>query len=295
MSSSCIPRLDPVQEEPGRGAVGRCLAALLPQDGTQPRWQIVSLQETASTNDVAYNLALAGAAEWTVVVADAQTSGRGRQGRVWHSAPNAGLWCSVVLRPPVPLADLGPLTLVLAVAARRAAAALGAGHVRIKWPNDLMCAGRKLAGILTESRGGGSDAPPEFVIAGIGVNITTPAGGFPESVAGTAVALDQCISRQLDAAGYGASLLREIVRAYQLFLTEGFQSLRAEWMAFADFLGQEVTISGAGSPVAGCVEDINEAGQLVLRGHGGQTILVSAGDVIVRPDRDRPEPGRDSC
>ena len=136
----------------------------------------------ASTNDEAARLARAGAAHGTVIIASKQTGGRGREGRPWAS-PEGGLYLSAVLRPPLPLADVPPMTLAIGIAICDAVRAEGAPAV-IKWPNDLLVDGRKLAGVLVEShsQGGKLDA----VIAGIGINLDRT----PESVANTAISLN---------------------------------------------------------------------------------------------------------
>ena len=281
--------------EPGRqGDVGAELARRLAAStsGSGPKWlgsrswswAVVSLASVGSTNDVARALAMAGAGEGTVVVADTQTSGRGRLGRAWHSPPGSGLWCSAILRPATALGGLGPLGLVIALAVHRAAVRLGAVDVRVKWPNDIVARGRKVAGILTEAAGGSERTPPEFVIAGIGVNVITPAGGFPEPLREVAVALDELgVPAGTTAAGFGACLLAQLADVYAGFLAGGFAALRAEWLRSSVTIGQHVTVSGVSTTVEGLAEDVDAHGRVVVRVADGSLVPIASGDVTLRP------------
>lgn len=134
-----------------------------------------------STNDRARELADAGAAPWTVILAEEQTRGRGRSGDAWHSPPGTGLWVST-------LAPSGPtpepcLPLLAGLAAAEALEAVTGAPVSIKWPNDLLMGGRKVGGILCESGG-------ETVVVGVGLNVRTPEGGFPDELAGVATSAE---------------------------------------------------------------------------------------------------------
>lgn len=122
--------------------------------------------------DVAHALGAAGAPAGTVVVADAQTAGRGRAGRAWASAAGAGVWATVVERPD-DVAALPVLSLRVGLALADALDAYAAGPIAVKWPNDLLVGGRKVAGILVEARW--REGAPEWVAVGVGVNRTPPA------------------------------------------------------------------------------------------------------------------------
>src|SRR5262249_47666099 len=129
-----------------------------------------------STNDLAWELLQQGADEGACVVADAQTRGRGRQGRSWHTAPGKGLALSVLLHPGCDAAALGTAPLVAGLALARGLGALGF-KARLKWPNDLLAGRRKLSGILAESRRAADGT--EVVILGVGVNVAQVASDFP--------------------------------------------------------------------------------------------------------------------
>jgi BirA family transcriptional regulator, biotin operon repressor / biotin---[acetyl-CoA-carboxylase] ligase len=126
-----------------------------------------------STMDVAHSLAAEGAGHGTIVLAEVQTSGRGRLGRHWVSGRGDGIWLSMILRPPG-VEGLGVLSLRSAIGLARALEPLADGRVGLKWPNDLYVGGRKLAGVLSEARWRG--AMVEWVVVGVGVNLRRPSG-----------------------------------------------------------------------------------------------------------------------
>ena len=140
--------------------------------GYPRRW----LAETASTNDVAREWALAGAPAGAVVVAARQTRGRGRRERTWDSPAGAGLYASFVLRPDWPAAQAPNLAIVAGMAAFRALGQAGVQDLRIKWPNDVLAGGRKICGVLVEPRLGAGRI--EFAVAGIGINVGQGEGDF---------------------------------------------------------------------------------------------------------------------
>ena len=133
---------------------------------------MVSFESVGSTLDEAHALASSGAPAGTLVVADAQTAGRGRQGRVWRSDPGAGLWLTLIERP-TDAASLDVLSLRVGLSLAPALDAFTAHRVSLKWPNDLYVGSRKLAGILVEARW--RDSRPEWVAIGVGVNVRAPA------------------------------------------------------------------------------------------------------------------------
>lgn len=250
---------------------------------TDIAWSVASLAETTSTNDVARAVAAAGAPEGTVIIADKQTSGRGRLGRAWHSPPGTGLWCSAVLRPPLPLGQLGPLALVAAIAVYRAGLRWGATGLGLKWPNDLVAAGRKVAGILTEAVGGSDRLPPEYVIVGIGVNVRRPADGFPPALQQTAVSLEDLLDTDCPTVGeFATVMLAELGDAYCTFVADGFAGLQAEWLSANITTGRMVDVGGPGGGWSGVAETIDQLGRLVVRRGDGATVAVAAGDVTLR-------------
>ena len=227
--------------------------------------RIVRLGVVDSTQRVAFELADGGAVDRTVVVADTQTAGRGRRGRVWHDAPGDSLLVSIVVRPWLSVADLPKLSLAAAIAVAEALETTTGLHVRLKWPNDVVVNGRKLAGILLESRIGAE----AIVVAGIGVNLRQRT--FPGALAGTATSVDLEGGR---AAG-SEELLEALLDAFDRWKTclesEGFAPLRTRWLALADTIGRAVTVGEH----AGVAVDLSEDGALVLRQAGGLKHIAS--------------------
>lgn len=229
-----------------------------------------------STNDRALELAAAGASPFTAVVADEQTRGRGRGGNEWHAPAGSGLLVSVVL--PGAAAPSPALPLVVGLAAARALESEAPGvEVRIKWPNDLYIGDAKVGGVLCEGRTGSA------VVAGIGLNIHTPPGGFPAGVHG--VALDAvCGSRAghpaktPPRAAVATALMGELRPIFARPLIGFPPHLRAEF-ARRDFLrGRQVETNRGRGEAVGVAED----GALLLRGADGDEVRVVSGSVDVR-------------
>jgi BirA family biotin operon repressor/biotin-[acetyl-CoA-carboxylase] ligase len=231
-----------------------------------------------STNTAARRLAADGAGEGTVVIAETQTKGRGRLGRSWASPALRNLYLSIVLRPPIAVAEAAQLTLVAGVAVAEAIREWAA-HAAIKWPNDVVVDGRKLAGILTEMEA--DDDRVRFVVLGIGVNLNAAAEDFPEELRDKAYALCAAAGRPIDRTAFAARLLSRLDERYGLFLTNGFAAIRPLWETCSCLTGRTVQIDAAGQRCAGVVTGIGDDGALILRDAGGCDVRVVAGDVTV--------------
>lgn len=167
-----------------------------------------------STNDVAAHLALHGAAEGTLVVAETQTRGRGRSGSVWHSPRSVGVWASLVLRPDIAPGDLGDVTLMMGasiVEAIRVRTGLGA---MLKYPNDVLIGAGKVAGILTEARSGESGVV--HVVSGFGVNVLQTRDQFPEELQGVATSLYLASGRRHSRVALLQEILAQVEQRYAL-------------------------------------------------------------------------------
>ena len=234
-------------------------------------------EEIGSTNDRASELADEGALSGEVVVAETQTSGRGRRGRAWASPARKNLYFSVVLRPELPPSRAPELTLVASVAIcdvlRQAGVDAG-----IKWPNDLLVSGRKIAGILTELA-----ADPdrvEWVVLGVGVNVNARREDFPDELRAEATSVlierGQAAPRALFAAACFTALEGWLDRHAE----EGFGPIREAWRARAVTLGREVSVRVDGRELTGTAEDIDETGALLVRTAAGVERILS-GDVTL--------------
>lgn len=231
------------------------------------RWRrplVIAMPRTTSTMDVAHELAADGAPAGSVVVADEQTAGRGRGGKRWTSAPGQGVWVTTIERPRDAEA-LAVLSLRIGLSAARALEPMAARPIGIKWPNDLLVEGAKLAGILVEARW--REGAPEWIAIGIGVNVrSAPGAGSAALAEGAsrlavldallpAIASAAIASGPLSAAELGAIEARDVARSRLV-----------------------------GSPASGRVEGISTAGELLVRGDDGGLQRCRSGSLIFRED-----------
>jgi BirA family transcriptional regulator, biotin operon repressor / biotin---[acetyl-CoA-carboxylase] ligase len=238
------------------------------------------LSETSSTNDVAAVLAERGAAEGTVVVSGAQTSGRGRFGRVWHSPPGAGLYMSIVLRD---LRAAPFLTLAGGVAVVDGVRAATGLPLEIKWPNDVVAAGssspaqrRKIAGVLAE--GSSTAGGLQHVVLGIGINIG-PAS-YPHDVATRASSIESELGRAVDAGPVCAEVLAALADLLKPLSRGDATALLARWRALSPWTsGSAVECDTAGGRVNGIAAGIADDGALLVR-VGGRIERIIAGEVL---------------
>jgi BirA family transcriptional regulator, biotin operon repressor / biotin---[acetyl-CoA-carboxylase] ligase len=238
----------------------------------------------ASTNDEALALARAGAPDGTVVIAGAQTRGRGRAGRAWYSPPGANLYLSIVLRPTLPAAALPGLTLAAGIGVCDAVRAAGVAAARLKWPNDVLAGDRKLAGILTEmtSRGTGVDA----VVVGVGVDVDGRRADLPPELAAVATSIRDETGVPQDLAGFTERLLATLEPWFDRYLAGGVSSITAAWEERAA-LGRRVQVITGEGPCEGTAVGLTAEGGLRVRLPGGGEVQVMAGDVV---ERAQPEP-----
>jgi len=246
------------------------------------RFAIEVLDSTESTNSLLLARA-AGAATGSVIVAEWQTHGRGRRGRPWHSLPGAALTFSLLWRFQQGAGFLSGLSLAVGVAACRALAALGVGEAGLKWPNDVLWRGRKLAGILIEMQG--DVLGPSAAVIGIGLNCRLPAAlrdRIDQPVADLATACDEAPDRNRVL----ALLLIELARVLDEFARSGFAPLRDEWQRRHVWQGQAVSISlPDGSEVKGTADGVADDGAFLITTRTGQRRFHS-GDVSVRANHE---------
>jgi BirA family transcriptional regulator, biotin operon repressor / biotin---[acetyl-CoA-carboxylase] ligase len=220
----------------------------------------------------AAELAAEGAPEGTIVLADHQTAGRGRLGRVWTAPPGSSLMLSVVLRPALPPARAWAVAAVAGVALADAALALGVPGVALKWPNDLLLGGRKAAGLLAEARTG-------VVLLGMGVNVTQTAADLPAELRARATSLSAAAGRPVERAALLAAWGMRFEAGYRDLVTGG-RALLPAWRAHLATLGQEVRVDRVGrAPLTGRAVDVGPGGELIVRLPDGAMATVSAGDV----------------
>jgi BirA family transcriptional regulator, biotin operon repressor / biotin---[acetyl-CoA-carboxylase] ligase len=234
---------------------------------------VVRAGRVESTQALAFALAADGAADGTVVLADSQSAGRGRRGRVWLDEPGASLLVSVVLRPRLEPARLPLLSLAGAVAVAEALTQVAGVAARLKWPNDVLVGGRKIAGILLESRVG----PAPVVVAGIGVNLAQRR--FPPELqaAATSVALET--DRAVEREALLGALLEALDRWRRSLERGATTAVLDRWRALADTLGRTVTVEDA----HGVAVDVDADGALLVA-DGDRRHRIVSGEIAEGPD-----------
>jgi BirA family biotin operon repressor/biotin-[acetyl-CoA-carboxylase] ligase len=247
--------------------------------GLQPQlpdgYRLISRESVGSTNDDAKRLARSGAEQGTLVWALEQTAGRGRRGRAW-SSPRGNLYASLVLRPAGQLEHAAQLGFVAALAIGDALAALvpGLREPELKWPNDVLVGGRKIAGLLLESEMG-DGRNPAFIVVGVGINlVSAPVDAeFPAtSIAGEG-------HRPPELAAMLETFARHFDSWAQCWRTEGFAPVRSAWRTRACGLGDPIRVRLETTTLHGRFADIDHQGVLLLDTQDGRR-HVSAGDVF---------------
>ncbi|MGQ0667974.1 MAG: biotin--[acetyl-CoA-carboxylase] ligase [Nitrospiraceae bacterium] len=225
-------------------------------------------QEVSSTNAEALSLAQAGVAHGTVVVAESQTSGRGRHARAWFSPPGTNVYCSIIVR------DIGPhslpaewlswIPLISALAAVQAVDSMVAVPLSLKWPNDLLLHERKVGGILCESSLASADNP--IVVIGIGLNVNVPRASFPEALQPIAASLIEVTHQPIDRNRLIAQLLLDLEQQLDELRSHGPPRSRQAYTARCTTLGRSVrVILGDGHELIGRAESIAIDGALQVR------------------------------
>lgn len=233
---------------------------------------VVRHAEVTSTNDIAAEYGARGAAEGVVVVAESQTAGRGRFARSWHSPPGAGLYVSVLLRPPNAVARL--LTLAGGVALCEAVRESTGLAATIKWPNDLLAPGgrRKLAGILVEASATGRGV--DYAVFGFGLNIRATA--YPPDLLGRATSLEEELGRTVDADRLLDSCLAALARRYEDLQGGREQSVLGRWRELApDAVGARIEWTRDGRRLSGVSAGIDADGALLAQTPQGIERIVS--------------------
>jgi len=266
---------DRLEDTPDRLSEADLRARLRPAG---PWAAFVLLDVTDSTNRVAMEMAENGAKHGTVVVADAQTAGRGRMGRRWVSPAGKNLYVSLLLRPSIPTVDAPRLALVAGIALADAVEAVGV-PASLKWPNDLFCGERKAAGILAEMASDPDGV--RHVVIGVGLNVNMEEADFPADLRDTATSLRIRAGRAFRRVDVLARLLDAFGTRYAEFLGGGFASLRDGWDR-RDFLrGRRILLRRQGREGWGTAEGLDTVGALRFLPDGGPTIeSVHSGEIL---------------
>jgi BirA family biotin operon repressor/biotin-[acetyl-CoA-carboxylase] ligase len=239
-------------------------------------------KETDSTNLQAKMLATQGAAEGTLVVADTQTQGRGRRGRTWFSPPGRSIYTSLILRPPMAPAQAPQITLMTAVALAKTLNASATVEAIIKWPNDVMIRGKKIAGILTEIS---TDMDVvDFVVVGLGINVNTRQREMPKEIEQIATSVQIETGKEASRVHLLCDLLMNFEACYDLLKNQGFGPVMQQWRQMTDIIGRRVYVDVLDTRHTGRVETVDDDGVLILKDDHGEIHRIFSGDVTrVRP------------
>ncbi|MBM7703333.1 biotin--[acetyl-CoA-carboxylase] ligase [Metabacillus iocasae] len=230
-----------------------------------------------STQKIAHRLAQEGVQEGTVVVAEEQTSGRGRLDRVWHSPKGTGVWMSIILRPTVPPQNAPQLTLLTAVAVVQAIQEVTGISPQIKWPNDILIEGKKAVGILTEMQ---ADADRiHSVIIGIGINVNQQQQDFSDAIKDIATSLAAETGELINRATLMQTIFLKIESLYEEYLKNGFGLIKVLWETYAISIGKRIIARTLRGSIEGWAKGITEDGVLLVEDDLGVLHHIHSADI----------------
>ena len=234
--------------------------------------------EVTSTNEVALELYRQGAPSGTLVVADAQTRGRGRRGREWVSPPGGNLYCSYIVRAGNS-EWISWIPLIASLAVTSAIHAETAVNARVKWPNDVLIEGRKVAGVLAEAVSDHTDV--RCVILGLGVNVNMPVASLPSALQSTVTSLCEHVDDLIDRNLFLTRLTHELNICYQMLWNGDMSDIVSAYLKNSETIGRKII---AYFPLGGCaegwVDGIESDGSLRLRRSQGEMVILRSADIV---------------
>lgn len=235
-----------------------------------------------STNFYASKLAHQGMPEGTVVVADCQTSGRGRFKRVWQSPPGRNLYTSIVLRPIVEPLDAPQLTLAAGVAVSDVLSRYCEKKITLKWPNDILVEGKKICGILTEMRTSGTSV--DYVIVGIGINLNMRKDEIHEDFREASTSVREVTDHDVSRIQFAADLFMSFEQWYEEYCLNGFEPIRRAWLNYAGIIGKQIRVNQPDDIRKGTVLGLDDYGALLIFDDENNLKRILAGDVSLLGD-----------
>lgn len=230
-----------------------------------------------STQPLAHEAAATGAPEGTLVIAEQQTGGKGRLGRVWHSPKGTGIWMSLIVRPVIPLPKTPQMTLLTAVAVAKTMREETGVAVKIKWPNDIFVGDRKVCGVLTELNAEADRV--NYLVIGIGINANAVAADFPEELRAIATSLRIESGTTVNRVRFVQRFCRIFEAEYDHYLQHGFDRIKTEWEACSYTIGRWVTVKTIHSTLEGRAVGLDEEGVLIVEDAAGARHKVYSADV----------------
>ncbi|MFH1450049.1 MAG: biotin--[acetyl-CoA-carboxylase] ligase [bacterium] len=227
-----------------------------------------------STNDKAKSLADQGEGEGTLVIAEAQSRGKGRLNSKWFSPPG-GIWASLILRPPLKLSQVSLITLIIGIAIVEAVKEIVKIEATLKWPNDCLVNDKKFSGILLEAKE--AENITRYLIAGFGINVNISQGSFPLSLQGKVTSLKEEKGEEISKVSLIKLILEKIEDLYEMFKKGDLKEIKRRWRLNSKTIGRKVLTREGDKLIKGRVLDINEEGALVLIQNNGQIITLYSG------------------
>lgn len=241
-------------------------------------YEIIRLKETTSTNDYAKKLGRQGANHGTVVMAESQSAGKGRLGRKFYSQSGQGVFMSIILKPDIDLLRVSQLTIVAAMAVRNALKKCTGEAYAIKWPNDIVCNGKKLCGILTEMIT--EQGAIKCVVVGIGINVRN--GQFDDELKELATSLKLCTGRDYDIEDVAKAVLESFFAHYQEYMdSKDLKYMKSEYNEALVHNGRKIVVNGNNYVQEGICAGMDETGALLVKTDKGIERIIS-GEVSVR-------------
>ncbi len=238
---------------------------------------IVYSKEIDSTNREAKDLADEGAPEGTLILSEAQIKGKGRKGRTWFSPPKGGIYISLILRPTISPVEAPKFTLLAAVAIAEALLSMTPLNINIKWPNDILVNGKKIAGILTEMSTE-MDAV-NYIVVGLGLNVNTPK--FPYEIQGIATSILIETGKVFPRVRLIQDYLQRYETYYEMVKKTGFDPIINRWKDLSNIIGKKVEVNVIGNQFIGEALDIDGDGALILRDDQGVFHRIISGDITL--------------
>lgn len=244
--------------------------------------KIYYYSETGSTNDDAFSLGNECAPEGTAVIADSQTGGKGRLGRLWQSPSGTNIYTSVILRPRMESSGASRIPIMVGVAVAEVLDAYCPGKISLKWPNDVLLNDKKVCGILSQAKI--TNGKIEFVVLGIGINVNMSDSQFPGKIRHIATSLLLDTGREVSREDLIISLYENLEKWYKQLTQKGFGGTREKWLSRTKMIGQTVQVVFKEEIITGKAAGIDGDGSLILVADGNKEIKVSAGDAtIIKP------------
>ena len=236
--------------------------------------KIITYDSVESTNEIAKSLVGDSDNEGTVILSDSQTQGKGRQGRIWYSEEKVGVYLSVLLKPSLRPEQIAQITLVAGVALNQTVNEFSRVPAYLKWPNDILLNGKKVAGILTENCRQNINSG---IVLGIGVNVNH--AHFPVSLQQIATSMAMENGEIFERLPFITYLLNHLDQEYRCFLDEGLSHTIDQWNMNSDMFGKQVSMTQGAQTYYGTAMKLNKKGHLVILTDDGEEIAFDSGEV----------------